>query len=336
MSSSISSSDPRAAWGGFARVFIAVTALLLAFLLGLAFAIDPYDTGRSALLAKAGVRPQGPRTAAASRGRDPTFDSAIVGNSHVQLLSPERLKRRTGLSFVQLAVPATGPKEHIVLIDWFLRHRRSPAMALVIGIDESWCTADPTLTSDKPFPFWLFSANPLEYLRGLIRYDVLEELPRRLSYVTRPRAPRARDDGYWDYEPNYGGIGFADDPAVRAKLEITPGDGANPPLATYPGADALQALSASFPGDLAVVLVFPPQYIAFQPRPGSPRSVADEACKAAFRRFAAGRPRTMVLDWRADRPLNRDSALYFDQTHYRRPIAEAVEGDLAAALATGP
>src|SRR3712207_1811410 len=96
-SSSISSSDPSASdlpgrWRRFSLVLVLSAAAALAGLVGLAYAVDPYDTGRSRLFAKAGVRPQGPRTAAASRGRDPAFDAAIVGNSHIQLLSPERLK----------------------------------------------------------------------------------------------------------------------------------------------------------------------------------------------------------------------------------------------------
>src|SRR3712207_6134716 len=108
MSSSISSSDAGAPWRSFAVTLLTAAALALLGILTAAYLVDPYDTGRSLLLHKPGVRPQGPRTAAASRGRDPAFDSAIIGNSHIQLLSPERLKEKTGLSFVQLSVPASG------------------------------------------------------------------------------------------------------------------------------------------------------------------------------------------------------------------------------------
>jgi hypothetical protein len=77
--------------------------------LAAAFVLDPYDTGRSALVERPGVRPQGPRTAGASRGRDLAFNAAVFGNSRIQLLSPERLNGITGLSLVQLSVPGTGP-----------------------------------------------------------------------------------------------------------------------------------------------------------------------------------------------------------------------------------
>src|SRR5215207_3469926 len=126
------------AWRRFARDFVIGAAAILGCLLVIAYAIDPFDTGRPGLFAKAGVRPQGPRTAGASRGRDAAFDAAVIGNSHIQLLSPERLKALTGLSFVQLSIVATGPKEQFVVLDWFLRHHTQPR-ALVIGADRLWC-----------------------------------------------------------------------------------------------------------------------------------------------------------------------------------------------------
>jgi hypothetical protein len=334
MNSSISSSRSRSegAWRRFAATFVLVAALVLAAVVALAYAVDPYDTGRSTLFAKPGVRPQGPRTAAASRGRDGAFNAAIVGNSHVQLLSPERLKAKTGLAFVQLSVPATGPREHLVLVDWFLRHRAAPR-ALVLGTDVAWCTADRELANDKPFPFWLYTANPLAYARGLVRFDILEELPRRLGYVFGKEPERARPDGYWNYETDYLGLGYGTNPTLKERLEVRPGDGA-PSNGTgrFPAAQALRELASALPRDTALVIVFPPNYSAFQPTPGTARAAADEACKAALRDAVAARSGSAVVDWRVDRPENRDPGLYFDQTHYRQPIAEAVENDIAAAL----
>jgi hypothetical protein len=331
MSSSISSS--RSVWRRFAGTFLAASTIVLTALVGLAYAVDPYDTGRSALFAKPGVRPQGPRTGAASRGRDSSFEAAVVGNSHVQLLSPQRLRTKTGLSFVQLSVPGTGPKEHLVLVDWFLRHRPA-ARALVLGADATWCTGDPALAGERPFPFWLYSANPLSYAGGLMRLDVLEELPRRLGYVFGSGAERARPDGYWDYEAEHPDLARG---ALRAGPDDRPGEGA-PSNATgrFPGAEALRDLAATLPGALALIVVFPPNYVAFQPAPGTPGAAADLACKAALRAAVASRARASVIDWRVDRPENRDPALYFDQTHYRHPIAERVENDIAAALRRKP
>src|SRR4051794_16438696 len=221
MSSSISSSEgctlPEGPWKRFAVLWLALVPGLVCAILAAAYAIDPYDTGRSTLLAKPGVRPQGPRTADASRGRDPAFDAAVIGNSHIQLISPERLKLATGLSFVQLSVPATRPKEQLLLIDWFVRHHARIG-AIVIGADNFWCTGDPALPNEKPFPFWLYSRDRLEYTRGLLRYDILEEMPRRLAYMASRNPERARPDGYWDYENAYVGMGYAADAAGRGRV----------------------------------------------------------------------------------------------------------------------
>ncbi|WP_246504754.1 hypothetical protein [Microvirga antarctica] len=342
MNSSISSSEARS-WRAFTGTLLIVAAMVLGLIVSAAYMIDPYDTGRSVLLQKAGVRPQGPRTAAASRGRDQAFDAAIVGNSHIQLLSPDRLKATTGLDFVQLAVPASGPKEHLTLIDWFLRHRERPAKALVISVDDTWCNADSALTNEKPFPFWLFAQNPLTYARGLLRYDILEEAPRRLAYVAGRDPERARPDGYWDYEPNYIGLGYDRDPVLRQRLTQMPHAGekrfATDPRAgqrSFPAADRLRQLAETLPAELALVIVFPAAYTNLQPPEGTEPFFREKACKAAITAAAQRHGRSAIVDWRVDRPENRDASLFFDMSHYRQPIARAIEDDVARALKSLP
>jgi hypothetical protein len=330
MSSSTSSSDGE--WGGFVRTFLAAAMLLTAGLLALAFLVDPYDSGRSPLKLKIGVSPQGPRTAAASRGRDPAFAGAIFGNSHIQLVSPEQLAQQTGIPFVSLIAPATGPRESLVLLDWFLRQRKEQAKALVIGIDVRWCTSDPALAIEKPFPFWLFETSTTRYLAGLLRFDVIEETLRRLRYLTAKTPERARPDGYWDYEEGYEVQGFHIDPIRRAKLlESLDTSGGNA-TGSFPAAIALRQLLDRAAPDVPVVLVRPPNFVSALPAPGSPGARADVACRDAYVRFAAERPRTALVDWRVDRPENREPDNYFDHTHYRRTIAVPLAADIAATI----
>jgi hypothetical protein len=345
MNSSISSSEAAAQhdgalWRRFAVTLVAGTLAVLAGIVALAYAVDPYDSGRSTLFERAGVRPQGPRTANASRGRDPAFDAVVVGNSRIQLLAPERLNQATGLTFVQLAVPGSGPKEHMTLIDWYLRHRKAPPRALVVSVDDLWCTSDPNLTNDKPFPFWLYSADPLDYARGLVRFDTLEELPMRLAYLFGKDPERARPDGYWDYEPEYTALGYMTNPEIRKRLQQKPYAAAErfgrDPLEgkrRFPAAERFGETAAALPAETALVLVTPPAYTNLQPPPGTEKAFQDQACKAAI--VAAARqahPRTAVVDWRVDRPENRNPDLFFDQMHYRLPIARLIERDVAAAL----
>jgi hypothetical protein len=338
MSSSISSSEGRARasrpdrWRRFALALAGGAAALAIGALAAAYVLDPFDTGRSPLFQKPGVRPQGPRTAGASRGRDPAFNAAIIGNSHIQLLSPERLDALTGLSFVQLSIIATGPKEQFPVLDWFLRHHPQPR-ALVIGADRLWCEPELASWDKAPFPFWLYSGSLPEYARGLLRRQVLEEIPERVRYLLSKRPTRARPDGYWDYEAPHVAAGYMTDPALRAALERRSDDYVRNPTGRFPAAERLREVVAGLPSATAVVLVFPPTYRSLLPTPGSAGDADNRACKAALAAALAGRPNAAVLDWRRDRPELHDPGLFFDWTHYRRPLAELVERDVAEALA---
>jgi hypothetical protein len=333
-SSSISSSDGAGAdsvvWRRFAVTLVAATLLLFGGIAALAVALDPFDTGRFALLRVRGVPDQGPRMAHASRGRDPQFDSVIIGNSHIQLISPERLAGATGLRFVSLAVPATGPKEQFALLAYFLRHRTGPTRALVLGTDAYWCTDDPEFKNATPFPFWLYDPSPIAYVRGLIRTDTLERLPQRIQYALgQSSRRRARPDGYWDYEqdPRW--------PAQTPEAQLAARGLAGKLNETgrFPAIDRLALVLSGLPADVDVVLVRPPAYITAQAKPGTPLAASEAACVAALQRVAAGRPRTTLINWQIDRPENRLADNYLDHTHYRGTLAKAVERDIAQALA---
>jgi hypothetical protein len=313
------------------RLFVALAAALLAGFVVVAAALDPYDTGRFAIFSKAGVPPQGPRTANASRGRDPAFDGAIIGNSHAQLLSPENLTQRLGFPVVSLTVPATGPKEQLLILDWFLRHRERVPRLVVVGIDGYWCGGDPAMPNWQPFPFWLYAASPFEYLGGLVRFGVMEELARRVRYLAG-RIERARPDGWWNYEEDYIALGYVPGPAHDARLGPRQPTMLDNPTGRYPAAEALRARLVRLPAQTHVVLLRPPVYVTGLPEPGSEAAQRDSACRDAFAALAASRPRTHLLDRRVEDAQTRDRALFFDHTHYRKPIAASIEAAIADLL----
>ena len=320
-------------WAGFARLFVRVAVGLLAGYLALAFVIDPYDSGRSTLLSAGAVRPQGPRTAAALRGRDPAFEGAVFGNSHIQLIEPARLTAATGIPFVQLSVPATGPGEQLALLAWYLRHHPQPK-ALVLSFDDLWCTDDPALPNDKPFPFWLYSHDPLAYARGLLRLPVAQEVVGRIGWLLGARRRQARTDGWWDYEPDYLMLGDLDGERFRAARETPAPEEAAPGQAGpgYPAADRLGEALAALPEATALVAVLPPVYAAGRARPGSPRARADAACRSALEAALRRHGRSILVDGRRERPALHDPALFFDQTHYRHALARPLADEIAEAV----
>src|SRR5947209_15833933 len=322
MSSSISSSDAigadAAAWGGWLVAFLGALALGAALVFALVPLVDPYGSGRFGILGIQGVYDESPRTANASRARDPQFDSAVFGNSTGQLLKPSEISRLTGASFVQLTVPGTGPREQLAIMDFFLRHHPRPG-ALVIVTDAGWCMRDPALPLQHPFPFWLYGESTLDYAGRLFSSRALGRTWRRVLLATGLRQ-RSAPDGYWDYEANGPGE-FA--PVIAPQSDAAPAAG--PVSDFFPAAALLGDTLKKVPPDVPVVLVVPPAFYSMLAPPGSAAAAEENACKAALKRVIAGRPRSSLIDYRVDNALTRERANFMDSGHYRAIIAPRMD-----------
>ena len=332
MSSSTSNSDVAAAetaeWGRWLATFLGTLALGAAAVFAFVLIVDPYDSGRVGLTGIQGVRDASPRTANASRARDPQFDSAVIGNSTGQLVKPDELSRLTGNRFVQLTVPGTGPREQLAIADFFVRQHPRVG-ALVITADESWCGRDPALPMQHPFPFWLYGESNLDFLGRLFSTRALRLAWQRLLVGAGLRQ-RSAADGYWDYEKEGPGE-FA--PA------IVPRDDGGPAPATvsenFPGVALLGAAIRKLPADVPVVLFVPPAYHTMLPRAGSLAAAEEAACKSALKNLVAGRSRSNFIDFRVENALTRDAANFMDFGHYRAAIARKMEVAIAESIKLG-
>lgn len=314
-------------------LFLFVTSALgLAAAVALALLVlDPFDRGHG-LIASRGTLEGGPRTATVSRGRDPAFNAAVIGNSHVQLLKPERLDAATGLKWVQLTVPATLAQEQMVVMHWFLRHHRQSAAALVIGTDYNWCHADPEVRSKHPFPYWLYDADPLTYYPRLFRMQAARILPRKVALVAGRARPRAAD-GYWDYETyrtrNEAQL-LKDAEAVRTHALWNE-------TGRFPWIDRLTQELAAIPAGVSVVLVAPPHFQGTMPLAGTAQAQAERACAARLADVARKRARTAFVDLRSETSRLGDIRYFWDTTHYTSDVAREIETRIGAALTTiGP
>jgi hypothetical protein len=321
MSSSTSSSEG-SAWGRWLATFLAVAALGAGLVFALVILVDPYDSGRFGSIGIRGISDESPRTANASRGRDPQFNAAVIGNSTGQLLKPAELSQATGARFVQLTVPGTGPREQLALLHWFVRHHPRPD-ALVIVTDTAWCTDDSDLRVLNPFPFWLYSDSDLEYLGRLFSSRALDRTVRRVQLGLGLRAPSA-PDGYWDYEQ----LGHAE------FRPAPPPDELPEAAMNFPAIQPLANFLASVP-DIPVVLVMPPVIASNLPQPDSYGSARLAICKTALAGLVAGRPHSNFLDFRVDDPLTRDQNNFLDPLHYRAKIARRMEQRIAESLQLG-
>jgi hypothetical protein len=291
--------------GRFATVFLGGLATLYGFVL----LIDPFDTGRTPLALDFGVADEDPRTAAASRGRDPAFNAAVIGNSRGQMIHPERLSRATGLRFTQLTVPGSGPMEQSTIANWFIR-QHGGARAFVLVADESWCAAGPRL--EHPFPFWIYEPSSLTYFANILNTRAVERGFRRVAIVLGLREASARN-GFWDYEMGRQWAFKGTEPAPAVDT-----------ISLGPPFPAIEALP--WPGAERLVIVIPPVFYT-----ALPNDTKVEACKRALAQV----PGAILLDFLRDGPIARDPSNFMDHTHYRSRVALELERAIAAALANG-
>jgi hypothetical protein len=323
MNSSISSSESHNP-GGFLKTFLAAVVGIVLVLATVLVLLDPYDTGRLTPFVKPGIAATGPRMANASRIRNPAFDAAIIGNSTIQQISPERLGAQTGRSFVQLSVPGTGPMEQATMVEHLVFRRGASVKALVLGLEHSWCDATRSMRTLHPFPFWLYDSTTFTYAVSLVRMDSLEFLPRRIRLLLGKEKP-AREDGYWNYE----GAGLYQ-PTGMGELH-----GMQVPVpfrGQVAASDSLRRVLRVLPAQTRLVLVHPPVYAAaILKTPDADRKNL-AACKAEIARVAAERPGTVLIDLWTDSPENRSREMFFDSNHYSNAMALLIEARLAEAL----
>lgn len=308
--------------GAFAATLVVVWAFLLL--------VDPYDTGRFSVLKQSGIFNRDPRTANASRGRNPLFNAALIGNSNGQALNPGRLSAATSLRFVQLTVPKTGPLEQLTMLGWFISHHEKIG-AIVVVADATWCTSDQTPPLAHPFPFWVYGGN-IDYVRHLFSWHALELAFRRIRLALGLHQPTRPSDGFWDYET--GKVwSFRPKPRARAKPVPTAlADTDVTPQISFPSIDRLDSVVAGLSPLSVVVVVVPPVFADTMPARNSPQALRMAQCKAALARIVVERPRGGFLDFNLENAMTRDPANFMDFTHYRSAVARQIERSIATVI----
>jgi hypothetical protein len=311
-------------WRRFALTFLGVFGVGVGFLYLALLVIDPYDTGRFPTFMKPGVVDEGQRTSNASHGRDPRFTAAVIGNSRGQMLDPAKLSAATGMDFVQLTTPASGPVEQMTMLRYFMQYHRN-VDAIVLTIDERWCGHDQSLPIILPFPFWLYRGNA-EYLAHFFSTRALTFAARRIK-MELGLVPADSARGYQDYETGHyrnfhpGPLQPAE-PATVAPLD-TP----------FAGFGLLDPVLEQLPATTRVVFLMSPVYQEFLDHELPPQIIADlPRCKAEVAERAAARPNTALLDYLVESPISHDAENFMDTQHYRLNVARLLEARIAEVL----
>ena len=317
--------DGQRSWSGFVLEFLAVFVAGTAAMAALIVIADPYKSGRFGVRWNLGIVDESPRTADVSRGRDPSFNAAVIGDSRGQLLDPARLSAMTAWKFVQLSVPGSGPREQLTILRWFLQHHDGP-VAIVLTTDDAWCTADPALPPVSPFPFWLYGSD-FEYATHMLRPEALDRSLRRIMLAAGRR--KASDPaGYWDYE--IGRVWHFSAPPAPAPAELA----SLAPLEPQRGFPAVEQLAATLSESkdrIALVMMFPPVHATLLPRRDTAEAATIAQCKGALGSLA--QKYGIFLDFLVDGDMARDPTNFMDQIHYRAAVARRLEHAIAVAFA---
>ncbi|WP_406858061.1 hypothetical protein ABEG18_10780 [Alsobacter sp. KACC 23698] len=319
-------------WRAILQVWAVTAVAAAAAVAALILVVDPYDTGRIRGLGLGFTREQAPRTANASRARNARFDAAVLGNSHVQLLSPARLGAATGATFASLIVPGSGIPEQLAVLDYFMRWRPAPPRILIFGVDEFTCRTGLGASQSLqvgPFPFWLYAPGLAAYLRGAFRYTLVEDAVTLLTGSARATS-LADADGFWNYEANKVWAEAAAATRIDAsqKRPMARFDG------PFPAVEALSDRIQALPSTTRVVIVAPPVYAPLLAPPGSREDAAEAACKARIAAIATQRPHTRFLDFHRDTPVSRSKESFWDGSHMTGAVAQEIEAAIVKALAT--
>ncbi|WP_291547034.1 hypothetical protein [Bosea sp. (in: a-proteobacteria)] len=279
--------------------------------------------------------------------RSGAFDAAVVGTSTMRLVDPRALSRDLGARFANLAMNAATPWEQMQTARLFQAHVAAPRW-LVWGLDQTWCEADATdpakWRTPRPVPAW-FSRDVrwFDWLK-LVNLTNLEIAGRLLAYRFGLTRERIRGDGYEVFTPPEASYDLS-----RARSHIYQGSGGKPedlsplppapvPLSEsagwrFPALDWLADSLAAYPPATRIMIVLPPSHVAAFPRTNSAGWQRYAACKSRVAAIARARGAALV-DYAHPSPLTSDDTHYWDALHFRLPVAQRLEQELAA-IATG-
>jgi hypothetical protein len=332
MSSSISSSDggTPTAWRRWLAIYAATLAAGVAALWLFVVLSDPFSTGRLTPLRGIDIATSVRTLANAGRVRDPSFDSAIIGNSISTRFEPDRLNALSGLSLLQLSIPGLGPDDELALARAFVRARGSSVKSIVAMLETSWCNTDErTLLRYPAFPYWLYESNDFEYLRNIFSRDAVQAAFHRVAIRLGLAREPARRDGYVSNDQR--GIWRAERVARLASAR-------RPTTAPFESKDfaALERLdrfSRTLDPTTELVMVLLPFHVSALPEPDSEAAAWLGACKARIASIAATRPRTLFIDRMLEDDITRDPNNFWDAKHVRDEIIRDIEVEIAKRLA---
>lgn len=332
--------DP-AAWTRMARTLFATFVAAVVGVFALVALVDPYNVVPFSPKVKRELMDINQRWLYPSVVRSGRYDSLVIGTSTSRLLDPEKLNAALGGHFANLAMNSATAWEQIQILDLYRRERGAPK-TLIVGIDVVWCNveADRERITFRGFPEWMYDDSRWNDLAYLLNFKTIEIAGRQVGNWLGLRPPRIRADGYevfvppeasYDLERARGHIWGAGTRRIVPQIPAVQLSAAEAAALRFPALDWLEAQLAPLAGKSRILLVAMPVHVAAQPQPGSHAAAVEATCKQRLSAMAA-RVGAQAMDWRIASPLTSDDQNYWDNLHFRLPIAGKVIEGLAQHL----
>jgi hypothetical protein len=217
--------------------------------------------------------------------------------------------------------------------------------ALIVGLDTVWCSpnADRDRITPAGFPEWLYDSSRWNDALYILNTATLEIAVRLAGNKLGLYRERLRNDGFGVFVPpeDQYDLRRAQGHIWQGRpREVVPRKPAvvlsEPERAAlrFPALDYLKEMLAALPPETEVVLAFMPVHVAAQPAPGTREDAIEAECKARVVAIGQSRNAT-VVDWRIPSAITTRDTNYWDNLHYRLPIAQRVASDLAGPVRAG-
>ena len=333
-------------WRSFIQTLVAVATLGAAALYAGIAMIDPYDTIRYAPPLERAPTAANQRFAFPALARKVAFDSAIIGTSTTRLLRPRDLDPLFGARFVNLSMNSATAWEQSQILAVFLRDK-ARIDTVIFGVDVVWCATGDTFEklTPRPFPDWMYDANPWNDLVHLFNFPTLQEAGRQLAHLTGIRRSRNGIDGYTNFLPDPAEYDLArarqhlygtseprprpaGDPAEIARLAAAGGW-------KFPTHDLFEEMLAGIAPSTRIIVVFVPYHIASQGDGSDADAARWLACKQAIGRVVGRHPNAIALDFMIPSAITRRDENYWDPLHYTLDVATEVARLIAEGARTG-
>ena len=345
MSSSIFSSDTTRPWRRFLATVFATAVGVGGLVYGWVVVIDPFDTLKlSPPLDRVPIATNA-RYSFPALARSAEFDSVVIGTSTSRLLQPEKLDALFGVRFANLSMNSATAFEQTRILDVFARHNPQ-AKVVLLGADIVWCETgtDYARYTPRPFPEWMYDADPWNDYLQHFNFYTLEQTGRQFLTMIGRRPIKYGRDGYtnflpdddaYDLEKVRAGI-WGDRPReivpVLPSVRLTDRERA---ALTFPTHALLYEALAGLPSETEKIVYFVPYHVAQQPLPGSRGAAVWAECKSRIAVIADRIPNTRVVDFMIASPMTREDRNYWDSLHYSSGVADQLAGLLARAANGG-